>query len=323
MLVLVTGATGFIGHHVCRELLERGHQVRALVRPTSNPLGESLANVETVLGDVTVPESLTKAVEGVEAVIHLAGVKQAGQVSLYHRVNTSGTRHMAEAVAGKVKHFVYMSTISAQGPSPVQTPHIDACNEAPINDYAMSKLEAERALAKIDVPATVLRPCVVYGPGDSDMLAWARLMRRRLAPLVPDLAMSFIHVEDLARACVDIVEKDNVKFGPYFLSDGHPITMSAFVDQLERLCAHRSVLRLPLSSRLLAAVIPALERIAALSGVGPFTVRRLHQLSASGWACLPNRAHEDWGFEPKRTLIEALPEVFQWYRDHGWIARNN
>ncbi len=321
MRVLVTGATGFIGRNLCRVLLQKGHQVRALLRPTSRPLDNALSEVEVVLGDVTVPESLPQALENIEAVVHLAGVKQAGQVSLYRKVNAEGTAHLAQACNDlNLKHFIFMSSLSAQGPSPQNRPHIDPGNEAPINAYAQSKLNAEKAILDCpDLRATILRPGIVYGPGDAEILAWAKMVRRRIAPLVPNLELSFMHVDDLTQLIAQILEREDAPLGPYFLSDGQPLTMNQLIDLLERLFAKGPVLHIPLPPRMLAALIPAIERIAALSGVGPFTARRLHQLAATGWACSPNKAQQELDYVPQHRFAESLPAVLDWYKQNGWF----
>ena len=99
---LVTGATGFIGRHLCRHLADRGHRLRVLVRPTTSAARRArLGEVEVITGDVTVPDSLPAAVDGCDAVVHLAGVIAATRRGIYDRVNTEGTRYVAPACAGR------------------------------------------------------------------------------------------------------------------------------------------------------------------------------------------------------------------------------
>ncbi len=317
MRVLVTGVTGFIGRHVAKALQGQGHDVRGLVRPASSaPEG-----VEAVVGDVTVPGSLPAALLEVDAVVHLAGVTQATRPVLYERVNTEGTVHLARAcVDAGVPHLVYASSLSAQGPSAPGVPHVDPGDEAPINDYGRSKLAAERWLADIaGLSVTVLRPCVVYGPGDRELLAWSRLVRRRLVPTVQDLELSFVHVDDLARLVSDLVTRQIAPFGPFFISDGQPAHMMTVLDMVERVLAGPPTVRFPMPTRALRRLTPAVERFASATGVGLLAARTVRELAAPAWACSPQRAREALGFEPRVRLEQGLPATFAWYREAGWV----
>jgi len=314
--VLVTGATGFIGAHITRSLLAAGHRVCALVRPAA----PSPEGVESILGDVTVPESLPPAVADVGAVVHLAGVTQASRASLYHRVNTQGTLDLARAAAAAgVRRFVYASSLSAQGPSIPGRPHIQGGDEAPINDYGRSKLAAEQGLRGIpDLDAIVLRPSVVYGPGDRELLAWARLVRRRLVPSVGGLELSFLHVDDLTRLVVGLIDGVDVPFGPFFVSDGRPVRMATVLDLVERSVGTGATVRLPLPRLALRRLTPAVEQMAAVTGVGRLAARTMRELAAPAWACDPQRARETFGFEPRVRLEAGLASTFDWYREAGW-----
>lgn len=317
MRVLVTGVTGSVGRRVAEALCARGHSVRGLVRPASRAPG----GVEAVVGDVTVPGSLPAAVFGVDAVVHLAGVRQASRPVLYERVNTEGTIHLARAcVDAGVPHFVFTSSLSAQGPSTPGAPHVEAGSEAPINDYGRSKLAAERWLAEVEgLSVTVLRPPLVYGPGDRELLAWSRLVSRRLVPSVDDLELSFLHVDDLARLVADVATRAGSPFGPFFLSDGQPMRMFEVLDMVERALAGGPTLRLPVSTRALRRLAPAVERVAAATGFGRLAARKVRALASPAWACSPERAREALGFEPQVPLEAGLPATFAWYRDAGWV----
>lgn len=323
MKILVTGATGFIGRHVCRHLLAAGHHVRVLVRPSTPARRlDRLGEVETVTGDVTVPRTLPDAVHRVDAVVHLAGVTAAARHSTYHRVNAAGTAELAEACRGRgLTRFIFVSSLAAQGPSRPGAPHIDAGGEQPVNAYGRSKLAAEDALRALtdDVPVTVLRPGITYGPFDPELAAWARLARRGLLPVVNGVELSFVHVDDLCRLLVDLVEPGERPFGPFFVSDGEPCPMTDLADMLERTLCRRPAIRLPLSASALGLMVPAAERITGLLGAGPLLARTLRELSGGGWACLPTRARESLGFSGARPLGIGLAQTIDWYRRHHWL----
>ncbi len=324
MRILVTGATGFIGWHLCRALRVRGHEVRALVRPGAAISDLEALGVERRTGDVTVPASLPHALEGIEAVAHLAGVLNASRDSTYDRVNREGTMHLAVACHDQaLRRFAFVSSLAAQGPSAPGHPHRHAGDEHPYNAYGRSKLAAEailrREAAEHGLPVTILRPATVYGPRDPEVAAWGRLARLRLLPIVDGMEMCFLHVEDLVSLVADVLERDDAPVGPFFVSDGECHRMERVADLVERLAGAPPALRLPLSPGLLELVGTAAERLARATGIGALAARSLGELRASGWACVPDEAREALGFEPRHHLADGLPEVFAWYRAHGWI----
>ncbi len=323
MKTLVTGATGFIGRHLCRHLIAAGHHVRVLVRPSTPARRlDRLGEVETITGDVTVPQTLPDAVAGVDAVVHLAGVTSAARASTYDRVNAQGTARLAEAcLKRRLSRFVFVSSLAAQGPSQPSEPHVRPGGEEPVNAYGRSKLAAEAALSAVadDLPVTILRPAMTYGPYDPELAAWARLAQRRLLPVVDGLELSFIHVDDLCRLIVELIEPGERPVGPFFLSDGEPCPMSALADMLERALCRAPAVRLPLSSRLLSLLVPVAEQATGLIGAAPLLARTLRELSGGGWACRPDLARAELGFEPSRSFDTGLSQTIDWYRRHQWI----
>lgn len=323
MRVLVTGANGFVGRHVVPALTARGHAVRALVRPGARLDGALPAEAERVFGDVTVPESLPAALRDIDAVVHLAGVTRASRASRYRQVNVEGTRALADACAGRgLRRLVYLSSLSAQGPSRPGAPHREPGCEAPVDAYGESKLAAERLLAERrgDVPITVLRPALLYGPGARAILELARLVQRRVAPVVPQMELSLLHVDDLAALVASILERDDAPFGPYFLSDGPPYAVEQVVAILERLVATAPALRVPLARGLLGTLAPAAERLAAASGLGLGIARALREMSGDGWGCLPELAARDLGFTAQIDLEAGLAATVDWFRAEGLLA---
>ena len=169
-MIFVTGATGFLGHNLIPLLVERGHRVRALVRPTSDLGYLRECGIELASGDVRDADAVHAAMAGCDAVIHAAGkFRFWGQYEEFHDINVEGTRNVLEAAqrAG-VRRFIHISTIAVVGsPTPAMlitenTP----CQ--PVDDYQRSKLEGERLVrayhAEHGLPAILLRAGAFYGP---------------------------------------------------------------------------------------------------------------------------------------------------------------
>jgi nucleoside-diphosphate-sugar epimerase len=228
MRVLVTGASGFVGHAACRELLARGHEVRALVRRAgSEPEGTA-----PVAGDLTDAAALSAAVREAapEGVVHLAAeIATQRDAERVREVNVEGMRRLLEACgAADAPKVVFASTVvtgEANGAVltedealPVQTP------------YGRSKQEGEALLLGSGLPAVVVRPGHVYGPGGWYAHELARLRQPGRFAVIGrgDNLWDVVHVDDVARALVDALER--APAGEiYHASDDEPITYYDFM----------------------------------------------------------------------------------------------
>jgi nucleoside-diphosphate-sugar epimerase len=227
--VLVTGASGFVGHAACRELIARGHEVRALVRRA----GSEPAGTVAVAGDLTDAGALAAAVREAapEGVLHLAAeIASQRSADRVREVNVEGTRRLLEAcVAAGAPKVVFTSTVvtgeaggallTEDEPLPVQTP------------YGRSKQEGEALLFASGLPAVVVRPGHVYGPGgwyEHEMLARLRQPGRFAVIGRGDNLWDVIHVDDVARALVDALER--APAGEiYHAADDEPIAYYDFM----------------------------------------------------------------------------------------------
>jgi len=195
-LAAVTGGTGFLGQYVARELAARGWRVRLLVR------GQPLAAfadlpVETRRGDLADIPALRSLVAGAQAVVHLAGVTKARGRAEFLSVNRDGAARLAAATAGAAPEarFVHVSSLAARAPD--------------LSAYAASKRAGEAAIA-VELGAAarwvVLRPSVIYGPGDREGRALYRLASAGIvpAPRAPEPRIALVHAEDVAGAVVTL-----------------------------------------------------------------------------------------------------------------------
>jgi UDP-glucose 4-epimerase len=208
MLLALTGSTGFIGRYLLRDLAERGHRLRVLLRrPAAAPLDAASA----VIGDLARPQNMSAALEGVDAVIHSAAIA-AGMSGVpaddYRVLNTEATIELARAArrAG-AKRFVFLSSIRAQSGPTAATALTEAAEPAPTDAYGKSKLAAERGLAELDLDWVALRAVLVYGPGVKGNMARLTRLARSSWPLpVAGLAArrSLLALENLS-AAIDTV----------------------------------------------------------------------------------------------------------------------
>ena len=200
MEVLVTGATGFVGRAVVRQLHQSGHTVRALVRNPASPTARDLAHsrgVRLYPGDVLDPGSLSSAAAGADAVVHLVGIISECGRQTFEAMHTQATRNMVEAArAWKASRFVHISALGTR-------PHA-------VSRYHRTKWEAEEHVRASGLIWTILRPSLIYGPGDQFVNRFLRMAR--FSPVLPligrrDAKFQPVPVEIVAR-CVQVALTD-------------------------------------------------------------------------------------------------------------------
>ena len=186
-LIALTGATGFLGSHIADCLLAGGWRVRASVRATSSLRWLEDKDVATVVLDLGRPDDADRLLEGADGIIHCAGVVSETRSGDYERGNVDITRCLLEAAArrwseaprGVPPAFVFISSLAAHGPAPLDRPAVESNESAPITAYGRSKRDAEREVATAAglFRRAVLRPPALYGPRDRDFLPLLKMAR--------------------------------------------------------------------------------------------------------------------------------------------------
>lgn len=237
-LIALTGATGFIGRSLLRELPKRGFRMRVLLRrPTELPPESGSA----IIGDLARPQNMSAALADVDAIIHSAGLAHAMSgipEDDYRALNTDATINLARAAerAG-VKRFVFLSSIRAQsGPSADEVLTEDL-EPRPTDPYGRSKLEAEQGLAKLDIDWVALRPVLVYGPGARGNLA--TLMRLACSPWPLPLGgltarRSLVSVDNMVDAIETVLTAPASLRRALIVSDAEPLTLPEMIQAMRR-----------------------------------------------------------------------------------------
>jgi nucleoside-diphosphate-sugar epimerase len=321
MLALVTGAGGFLGQALVRALLARPARVRALLRRPEPAL--DLPGVEPVLGDATDPAGLARAVDGVEVVFHLAGVRRAAERDEFFRVNVGSTRLLLDACAANAPRLHRFVLAGSRAASP---PSATGCREEeparPAEAYGESKAEAERvALQYLDrLPVAVARPPRIMGPGDRENLLLFQLARRGWAlRFGSDTPLSWIDVDDCARGLLLLAERPEAVGQAFFLASDEPTSTEGLF-----LAAARA---LGVAPRRIQVPAPALVAAAALADlVTRLTGRKLplnrklaRQLLAPGWVCDTAKAKARLGFRAGTPLADSMRRAAAWYQAQGWL----
>jgi nucleoside-diphosphate-sugar epimerase len=326
MRALVTGANGFVGSRLVKALLSRGHQVTGLVRRTSDLRFLEGLQVHLAYGDLVHPPSLVEPVRDAEIIYHLAAVTKAKRPKPFYQVNHQGTVNLLEACFQHnpgVKKFLLMSTMAAVGPGPegCLLQETDLCQ--PISDYGHSKVMAEEAARVYQdrLPITVVRPPAVYGPGDSNLLAYFKLLKKRLR-LLPgwrDQQLSICHIDDLVRGTILAGESDSAVGKTYFISGEQICSWDELTLAIASAMGVRALkIRVPIFVVHLVALIA--ELFSPFSREGPLLNRqKARELSKPCWACDWGKARDELGYRPLISLEGGLQETVSWYREQGWL----
>jgi nucleoside-diphosphate-sugar epimerase len=325
--VLVTGASGFLGSHIAEKLSADGHTVRLLLRETSSRAWVTGIPYEEAHGDVTDPQSLTTAVDGVDAIVHAAGLVKARNESEFMAVNSTGTGNLLRAVEAAAPHlhrFIYVSSLAAHGPSPDGSPRPVDAHPNPLTAYGRSKLAGEDLvrLSSIAARSVIFRPPAIYGPRDPALVPFFKFARYRVAPLLMGgrNRISIVYGPDAAAAAATAVSAEaDVNGKTYTLDDGEVYTWRDLLGAVERAVGRRA---LPLSCPRWSFDLAALgsETYGALTGRAvSLTREKVREMSQRHWVCDNSALRTDLGWEASVKIGAGAHLTATWYRDQGWI----
>ncbi|MEG3088614.1 NAD-dependent epimerase/dehydratase family protein [Sphingomonas sp. PB4P5] len=297
-VLAITGGTGFVGKRLIDLALQRGHSVRALARRSQPPRN----GVTWIAGALESADALPRLLDGADATIHVAGIVNAPTRAGFAAANIDGTQRMVEtAVVTGPKRFIHVSSLSAREPE--------------LSHYGWSKRGGENAVAASALDWTVVRPPAVYGPGDLEMRDVFRLARLGLALMPPPGRMSLIHVDDLARLLLALVETDpgRVILEP---DDGRAWTHDEFARAVGTAVGQR-VLSLPLPKGLLSLAASADKMFRG--DQAKLTQDRVNYLAHPDWAADPARRPGTDLWRAEIATPAGLAATAAWYRANGLL----
>jgi len=327
MTTLVTGATGFVGSHVARQLVSQGHAVRILVRRTSN-LGvlEGL-NAERVEGDLRDAPSLERAMRGVRRVFHVAADYRlwTRRPQEIYECNVQGTRRLLDA-AGKagVEKFVYTSTVATIAvPRPGALPNEEtrATVDEMIGHYKRSKFMAEQEAMRAaadGLPVVIVNPTAPVGPGDWKPTPTGRILLDFLNGKMPayvDTGLNVAAVEDVAAGHLLAAEKGRV--GERYILGGRNMTLKQILDALSAITGRPAPwVRLPHAVALAAGY--ADEWISRLAGREPQIPVEGVKMSRHRMFVASDKAERELGYQTS-SVEAALERAVRWYEERGYV----
>ena len=326
MKVLLTGGTGFLGKNVARALAASGHSLRVLARPTSDLTGLP-AGCETARGDVTDADSLKRAAEGCDALMHSAALVKmwVPERELFDRTNVGGFRNALAAARAAGARLVYTSSFIAIGPTGAEPADESRLHPGDRyrNDYERTKALADaeaRAAAADGADIVLLYPGVVYGPGDltdGNLVVKMALdhVKGRFPGIVGpgDRLWSYAYVEDVARGHVAALERGR-RGERYFLC-GDNVDMNGLFARLEKVAGVKAP-RMHIPYAAASALGFTLWLWAELTGQPPLLTHQVVGVFREHWAYTSEKAARELGYVPT-PLEEGLRRTFEWLKASG------
>jgi nucleoside-diphosphate-sugar epimerase len=324
-MILLTGGTGFVGSHVIERLRADGASVRCPVRPKAGRAldAASLGVTEVVAGDLETGAGLQEALAGVETVIHLAGVTKALRREEYYDGNVRATANLLLAMAGGSARLVHVSSLAAIGPAePASRPVDEETEPHTLTHYGRSKLEGERLVRASRPDAVIVRPPVVYGPRDTDVLQILKPIANGWSFQMSggERWFSAIYASDLAEALAGLAASPAGAGRTYFLAHEQPVSWSGLATAAARIMGVRlRVVRIPPAvARAVGACAEVMAQITGRAGI--ISREKIAEGLCAAWTCDTGRARAELGFQAATDLDHGLAKTLAWYKEAGWLS---
>lgn len=321
--VAVTGASGFLGSHLTRRLLQRGVAVRALVRDRA----KAPPDVEhAIVGDICDPAALAALMARADTAFHLASNFRTvrGSAASYWAINVEGTRLALRAArqAG-VRRFVHCSTIGVHGH--VRRPPADEDSPfAPDDLYQMTKVAAEEVcreeIARGGLDIVIVRPAGMYGPGDLRLLKMFQQLAHRRFPLIGSGEAHFhpVYIDDAVTGFIRAAEAPNVAGEAFIIAGAQSVPLRDLIEAAARAVGSPPPrLRLPYAPIHLAAVV--CEFLCRPFGLEPPLHRRRLHFFVNNRSFRIDKARRRLAYEPEVGLDEGCLRTVAWYRSAGLL----
>lgn len=330
--IIISGANGFVGSHICEVAIKNGFDVCAIVRKRSDLTYLNNLPIQLIEVSSISPMELGRAFRDYKEkngepdfFIHNAGLTKAKRADDFTKVNVNLTSYFIEAIKHSfptLKKMVYMSSLAAHGPGNEETMAeiTEESRDNPNTLYGKSKLEAEELVKASGIPHIILRPTGVYGPRDKDYFLMLKTLMMGVDPQIglKEQVISFIYVTDLAEAVLETLS-DKVINQTFIVSDGNNYTNSQY-SALAKKHLEKKAVRLPIPQMLVLIVVKVNEGIRFFSKKTPtLNFDKYLTMKAKNWKCSNKKITSTIGWNPTVNLDEGLERSVNWYKKNKWI----
>jgi len=331
MKILITGASGFIGSAVLRQLLQAGHDMRVLLRANSDRRNLSGLDVETVSGDLTIPSSLDRALEGCEALFHVAANYRlwVPDPENMYKTNVYGTRNiMLSAAKAGVKRIVYTSSVATLGLTRNGSP-ADETTPATLTDmighYKRSKFLAEaevrRLVVEQNLPAVIVNPSTPVGPRDIKPTPTGQMIVQAASGRMPayvDTGLNIVHVDDVAKGHLLAFELGVP--GQRYILGSRNMTLKEILTEIAEITGNQKP-RFRIPHNLILPIAYIAEAWARLfGGSQPLVTVDGVRLAKKYMFFSTARAKRELGFKTI-PVRQALYDAIDWFKQNGYFKK--
>lgn len=331
--VLVVGAGGFAGGFIVEEGLRRGYEIYGGVRASTSREYLKDERIKFVTFDFENPDSLKVELQNAlpdgekwDWIVYNLGATKAISFADFSRINYDYLRHFITALKGSGKmpdKFLLMSSLSVMGPKHEKDgkKFVETDIPAPNTKYGASKLKAEMLLSMESVPYIIFRPTGIYGPRDKDYFLMLKTISRGFdfSAGYKKQMLTFIYVEDLARAVYDALEKAPAG-QTYLISEESAYSQKEFRKMASKSLSKKGVVSIPMPLWGVKAVSAVAEKW-GVARMKPSTLNRdkYNIMKQRNWDADVAKAKRDFGFNPRISLQEGLNRAVEWYKTQHWL----
>jgi NADH dehydrogenase len=293
MKAFVTGATGFVGREILRQLLEAGHHVKCLVRPGSEKKLTAAEGLEVCHGDATDPASLEGLLQGCDGAIHLIGIIREFPAKgiTFEKLNFEATAHLVRAAEAQgVRRFVHMSA--------------NGCTENSTGSYFRTKYQAEKTVSKSTLKWTIFRPSIIFGKEDAFVNLLGAILRK--SPTIPVIGdgsyrLAPVAVEDVAACFVKALQLESSEGNTYHLCGPNEVTYNCLLDIIAEALEQKKPHKIHMPSGLIKPFVTLLDGFSQF----PITRDQMEMLLAEN-ICREKKWPDVFQIKPKAFASENL-----------------
>ena len=326
MKVLVTGGTGFVGRHLIKRLVKDGFKVKTLVRKSSNWDYLKKLDVEIVFGDIRDKDSFKGVLKDVKKVFHLAALFRQARFpdEVYRDINVKGTANILKASLEEgVEKFIHCSTVGVLS----HISHPPADEHYPYNPgdiYQETKAEGEKLVLKFSkekrISVVVVRPAMVYGPGDLRLLKLFKTIDRRQFMMIGNgqTLAHFVYIDDIIEGFLKAAAQ-GVNGEIYIIAGKTSITLNELVKMIkETLNVSFPLCHLPVKPFQILGTL--CENLCKPLGIEPPIFRRRIDFFTKDRAFNISKARKELGYSPRIDMKEGIKRTVAWYKENGYLA---
>lgn len=325
-VAVVTGGTGFVGSHLVDLLLDKGYEVRCIIRKSSDLKWLQGKDVKIYDCGLYDKEALKEVIKDSDYIFHVAGVVKSKTREGYFKGNVETTRTLIEAAlesGANLKRFLVVSSQTVTGPSYDGKPVNEESECKPITTYGKSKLEEEKLVLsfKDQLPVTICRAPAVYGERDTEIFIYFKTFSKGLTTTIGfnEKKLSLIHVQDLVNGFYLAATNDIAIGKIYFISSEEFYTWPQINNITAKIIGKKPiVIKVP---HFLVYTIAAVAQFAAMFSSKPATlnIEKAKDITQQYWICDTSKAVRELGYRQKISIEEGIKRTVDWYKEMKWI----